>query len=433
MECTNAASLSRCERARDFERHFALAGVNLPVTDLPNNPTPARRPKVLMAMSGGVDSSVGAALLQQQGYDVVGCFMRLGSPGDVIDELVPYADEDGGACDPRKVKLGHQGCCSVSDAADARLVAAQLGIPFYVCNFKKDFGRIMDYFADEYGAGRTPNPCVRCNDWLKFGKLHEYAKQIDADFVASGHYAQVLGEGESRRLERGVDDDKDQSYVLFGAARAKLREMLLPVGHLRKPELRQIAADLKLPVFNKPDSQEICFVPDNDYAKFVERRRPGTAKPGPLVDPEGKVVGEHGGHHNFTIGQRRGVGIALGYPIFVVHKDAASNTVMVGPREMLDSTKCLAGEANWLMDVSAGEWQRCFAKYRYGADAVAARFRLLDDRDSGLPATHSGRVGRFEVEFDGPQRSVTAGQALVIYDEGNRVVVGGGWIEGAGG
>ena len=208
-------------------------------------------------MSGGVDSSVAAALLQAQGHEVVGVFMRLGSPGETIDELQPF-DTAGGSCDPQKVKIGHQGCCSINDAADARSVAAHLGIPLYVCNFKKDFGRIIDYFVDEYARGRTPNPCVRCNDWLKFGKLHEYARQIGAEAVASGHYARVVGAEEhglplrgqaeapgagetGRRLLRGVDDGKDQSYVLFGIARDRLSEMLLPIGGYTKPEIRAIA------------------------------------------------------------------------------------------------------------------------------------------------------------------------------------------------
>ena len=181
-----------------------------------------------MAMSGGVDSSVAAALLVREGYEVVGCFMRLGTPGESLDELEqfdPTPDDDG------RVRIGHKGCCSINDAADARLVAARLSIPFYVCNFKKDFGRIIDYFVDEYTAGRTPNPCVRCNDWLKFGKLHTYAMQIDAEFVASGHYARISTKGGGKaRLLRGVDRDKDQSYALFATPADRLREMLFPIG-----------------------------------------------------------------------------------------------------------------------------------------------------------------------------------------------------------
>src|SRR5262245_27589929 len=200
-------------------------------------------------MSGGVDSSVAAALLLREGYEVVGCFMRLGSPGENLDELIedsvsrPSGSGQCAADGPlphgrgtdhrgtdRKIRIGHQGCCSINDAADARFVAAKLGVPFYVCNFKKDFGRIIDYFVGEYNAGRTPNPCVRCNDWLKFGKLHEYAKQIGAQFVASGHYARIAHSNVKPRLLRGIDHTKDQSYVLFGAPRERLSEMMLPIG-----------------------------------------------------------------------------------------------------------------------------------------------------------------------------------------------------------
>lgn len=392
----------------------------------------ARKPKVLVAMSGGVDSSVAATLLLREGYDVVGVFMRLGSPGERIDELQPM---DEPVCDPRTIKLGHQGCCSVSDAADARLVAAKIGVPFYVVNFKKDFGRIMDYFAAEYAAGRTPNPCVRCNDWLKFGKLHEYAKQIDADFVASGHYARVEASG--TRLMRGLDADKDQSYVLFGVPRDQLSHMMLPIGGLRKPRVRELAHEFGLPVFNKPDSQEICFVPDNDYAGFVEKRRPELAAAqtgGEVLDPEGRVVGRHAGQHRFTIGQRRGVGVALGYPVFVVGKNPAENTVTIGPREMLMSSQCEAGEANWLTDPPPpGEWRKCLAKYRYNTDAVAAEFAVSPSSAEAVTTaspSYSGRTGHFQVRFEYPQEAVTPGQAIVLYDRVEpEWVLGGGWIE----
>ena len=188
--------------------------------------------KVLVAMSGGVDSSVAAAVLQRAGYEVVGCFMRLGSPGEDLG-IAPASE-----C---TAKIGKQGCCSINDAADARQVAAQLGIPFYVCNFRKDFGRIITYFADEYAEGRTPNPCVRCNDWLKFGKLHEYAAQVGASWVASGHYARVVETAEGAGLFRGVDAGKDQSYVLFGAPRERLSRMMFPIGGLPKSEVRGMA------------------------------------------------------------------------------------------------------------------------------------------------------------------------------------------------
>ena len=372
-------------------------------------------------MSGGVDSSVAAAMLQRQGYDVVGCFMRLGSPGETLDELIPDTCTQSSVLSPQtSAKVGHQGCCSITDAADARLVAAKLGIPLYVCNFKKDFGRIMNYFVDEYAGGRTPNPCIRCNDWLKFGKLHDYARQIGADFIASGHYARV----EDGRLLRGLDHSKDQSYVLFGVPRDRLSHMLLPIGAMQKPEVRRLAEELALPVFNKPDSQEICFIPDNDYAGFVERRRPELASAGSVVDASGAVVGEHGGQHRFTVGQRRGVPVALGRRVYITGRDARTNTVTIGSRDDLATRGCTVGESNWLVDPREGP---CLAMYRYNSRPVPARVLLLPD--GGSP-THSGRTGRFRVEFTEPQTAVAPGQALVLYDE-HDAVLGGGWIESA--
>jgi len=365
-------------------------------------------------MSGGVDSSVAAALLRERGCDVVGVFMRLGSPGE---ELETGAD----SCDP--VRIGHKGCCSINDAADARLVAAQLGIPFYVLDFKREFGRIIDYFVAEYAAGRTPNPCVRCNDWLKFGRLHEYARQIGADFVASGHYARIepdpLNESGANdggfRLLRGIDAHKDQSYVLFGAVREALGRMILPIGTMHKDETRDTARRLGLPVFDKPDSQEICFVPDDDYAGLVERKMPELAREGDILDTSGAVVGTHAGQHRFTIGQRRGVGVAFGRPIYVVGKSPEANTITVGERNDLLASGCVAGEANWHADPARfSEWTPCLAQHRYNADAVEGEARAAPDKTS------------FEVRFCSPQPAVTPGQAIVLYDAD--AVLGGGWI-----
>ncbi len=386
--------------------------------------------KVLVAMSGGVDSSVAAGLLKEQGAEVVGCFMRLGSPGETIDEMVPY-DSEGVSCDPAKVKIGHQGCCSINDAADARHVAAMLDVPLYVCNFKKDFGRIIDYFVDEYANGRTPNPCVRCNDWLKFGKLHEYAKQIGADFVASGHYARVDRSGSVPLLRRGRDLSKDQSYVLFGAPRDRLSEMILPVGEYEtKAEIRAIGRRLGLPVFDKPDSQEICFVPDNDYAGLVERRRPGLSEPGAIVDRGGNRLGGHGGQHKFTIGQRRGVGVALGHPIYVIDKRPETNEVVVGGAADLLASSCAVREPNWLVDPPApGEWTQVRAQHRYNSDPARARVRVVEDGTDPGGGGPSGRTGAFEIEFAQPERAVTPGQAVVLYDaHDDSLVLGGGWI-----
>jgi tRNA-specific 2-thiouridylase len=360
---------------------------------------------VLVAMSGGVDSSVAAALLQQRGYDVVGCFMRLGSPGESFDELQP----DDGAT----IRIGHQGCCSINDAADARLVAAQLGIPFYVCNFKRDFGRVIDYFVGEYNAGRTPNPCVRCNDWLKFGKLHDYAVQIGAAYVASGHYARIGGGNGRPRLLRGRDRDKDQSYVLFGAPAGRLGQMLLPIGDHRKADVRRIAAEFGLSVHDKPDSQEICFVPDNDYATLVRDRAPGAMATGDIVDTAGRVLGEHAGHQHYTIGQRRGLGVALGLPLYVVDKDATANTVTVGTRQQLLAGGCRAAETNWFVEPQTGEWIDCAAMIRSNAEPSPARVRR-----TGADA--------LDVRFAEPQFAVAPGQAVVCYD-GDAVLCG-GWI-----
>ncbi|MCH2161173.1 MAG: tRNA 2-thiouridine(34) synthase MnmA [Phycisphaerales bacterium] len=361
--------------------------------------------KVLLAMSGGVDSSVAAALLRREGYEVVGVFMRLGSPGEALDEMIP-----GESCG---VRIGKQGCCSVGDAEDARTVAARLDIPFYVVNFRKEFGRIIDYFVAEYDAGRTPNPCVRCNDWLKFGRLHEYAEQVGASRVASGHYACIEDTPGGPRLLRGLDAGKDQSYVLFGTPRERLREMLLPIGNMHKADVRALAEELELPVFNKPDSQEICFVPDNDYAGLVERRSGTGVEPGRILDTSGKVVGEHPGHQHFTIGQRRKVGVAFGHPIFVVEKNPDTNEVVVGPREALAAEGCRATDTNWLVDPPQA-WRSCEVRIRYNSEPVPAEVRVEADN-------------RLEVRFESPQDAVAPGQAVVCYD--GREVLGGGWIE----
>ncbi len=379
---------------------------------------PQKQVKILVAMSGGVDSSVAAALLKRQGHEVVGCFMRLGSPGETLDELLPDNEQ---ACDSVKLKIGHQGCCSINDAADARLVAARIDIPFYVCNFKKDFGRIIDYFVDEYNAGRTPNPCVRCNDWLKFGKLHTYAKQLGAEFVASGHYAQIdRSDPDHPMLLQAVDKDKDQSYVLFGAPQERLGEMLLPIGGYQKSKVRSLAKEFDLPVFDKPDSQEICFVPDNDYAGLVKRRTPEAVTAGAIVDTKGEHIGEHPGHQHFTVGQRRGLAIAAGHPLYVVSKDSQANQITVGEREDLESIGCFASECNWFIQPKNDDWITCTAKIRYNAQPVPAKVRNLIGKD--LDSEGDG----LEVRFDESQFAVAPGQAVVCYKD--EMVICGGWI-----
>jgi tRNA-specific 2-thiouridylase len=364
--------------------------------------------KVVVAMSGGVDSSVAAALLLRQGYDVIGVFMRLGSPNGV------EAPEE--TCSPAAAK-GKQGCCSVLDAADARRVAGMLDVPFYVLNFQEDFGRVIDYFVSEYNLGRTPNPCVRCNDWLKFGRLAQYAKAVGADFVASGHYARIGVDPATgnKALLRGLDHRKDQSYVLFGMSQTTLEHTLLPIGGYEKSAVRAIAEELKLPVFNKPDSQEICFVPNQDYAGLVQRRSPETFSRGELVTSSGEVVGEHQGHQHFTIGQRKGVGVAFGYPIYVVDINAENNRVTLGEKSELLKRGLIAHQINLLSERVSSSPLRCSAKIRYNHDPRPAMVE---------------RTGADEicVRFDEPQSAITPGQAVVLYD--GDVVLGGGWIDG---
>ena len=391
--------------------------------------------KVVVAMSGGVDSSVAAALLLEQGFEVVGCFMRLGGEDSVEERPSPQPPTAAGLRSPERrgggeasnCKVSHgpvavnpktgnrQGCCSVNDSADARLVAAILGVPFYVLNFKRDFGRIMDYFVAEYNAGRTPNPCVRCNDWLKFGKLADYARSIDADYIASGHYARIDRAGDRVRLLRGVDHHKDQSYVLMGMKREQLERMLLPIGGMEKPETRRLAREKGLPVFDKPDSYEICFVPDNDYRGFLERRAPEAFHAGQVLNRDGRVIGEHPGHQHYTIGQRRGLSVTLGHPIYVVDKDPAANTITVGEREALLAEGLLAGETNWLIEPPA-EPMRCAVKIRSNSPPVPG-------------AVWATGPDELELRFDEPQSAVTPGQAVACYV--GEELVGGGWIRGA--
>lgn len=371
----------------------------------------ASREKVVVAMSGGVDSSVAAALLQRQGYDVMGVFMRLGTP--------PGVEQPAETCEPGAAKH-KQGCCSVLDADDARRVAGLLDIPFYVLNFQEDFGRVINYFVDEYNRGRTPNPCVRCNDWLKFGKLARYAEAVGARYVASGHYARVDVDPATGRkaLMRGLDHKKDQSYVLFGMSRDTMEHTLLPIGGYEKHEVRALAEELNLPVFNKPDSQEICFVPNNDYAGLVKRRSPDTFRTGELVTTDGAVVGQHEGHQHFTIGQRKGVGVAFGHPIYVVDIDHQSNRVTLGSKEETLRSSLVADQLNLLTDrlLNPDDRIQCEAKIRYNHMPQPAVAEIV-----GPDELH--------VTFAEPQTAITPGQAVVLYD--GDVVLGGGWIQRA--
>ena len=364
--------------------------------------------RVVLAMSGGVDSSASALLLRQQGHEVVGLFMRSGAAEESCsldpDDPLPIVS-------PRAHK---QGCCSAADAADARRVADHLDIPFHALNFRDEFGRIKDYFADEYLQGRTPNPCVMCNVWLKFGRLWEFAQQIGAAAIATGQYAQEVrrGDGDSPALARGRDRSKDQSYVLFGIDREILQHVLFPVGDRTKPEIRDLARQTGLSTADKPDSQEICFIPDNDYAGFLGRYRGHVETAGELVDTAGRVLGRHEGYERFTIGQRRRLGVTFGEPRFVVRIEPETCRVVIGTHDELGRRRLEADRLNWLVDPPAGPVE-CEAQIRY------------QHRPARCTATVTG-PDRLSVEFESPQYGVAPGQAVVLYARDQ--VLGGGWI-----
>ncbi|MBW7904160.1 MAG: tRNA 2-thiouridine(34) synthase MnmA [Phycisphaerae bacterium] len=384
----------------------------------------SRNGKVIVAMSGGVDSSVAACLLKSQGYECVGVFMRVGAAPEDEPEACPPSAGGPAACDalgptgtqaPAR-RLRH-GCCSATDALDARSVANRLGIPFYALNFRKDFERIIDYFVDEYARARTPNPCVRCNIELKFGKLLRYADAMDAQFVATGHYARVLRPpGGPPRLARSANTAKDQSYVLFGVRREDIGRCLFPLGEIAdKAEVRRLAAELGLRVHDKPDSQEICFVPGHDYRALLDRRRPGLRRPGELRDAAGNILGRHEGVPSYTIGQRRGLGVALGTPAYVTRLDVLSNTVTLGPYAELLASQLVAEDVNWLVDPPATDREAAAnIKIRHMHAPAPGRIRRLAD-------------DRVRAEFATAQAAVTPGQAAVFYDEAG-FVLGGGWI-----
>jgi tRNA-uridine 2-sulfurtransferase len=384
----------------------------------------SRNGKVIVAMSGGVDSSVAACLLKEQGYDCIGVFMRVGAAAEEPEVCQVPADGAAGltgatSSTPPRRNLKH-GCCSATDAMDARVIAGRLGVPFYALNFRADFEQIIDYFVDEYGHGRTPNPCVQCNIHLKFGKLLRYADAMDAEFVATGHYARVFREdGVAPRLARGVNLAKDQSYVLFGIRRDDIGRCLFPIGDFPdKGVVRGIAENLGLRVHDKPDSQEICFVPENDYRRLLAQREPELlTQPGVIQDQTGRQVGEHTGVAGFTIGQRRGLGIAVGLPIYVTRIDAETNTVTVGGRQDLDAPGLIADRMNWLVDAPPiDEPRSVYAKIRHMHTPAAATLTRRANET-------------VEVRFETPQSAVTPGQAAVFYDAD--VVLGGGWIDRA--
>jgi tRNA-specific 2-thiouridylase len=358
-------------------------------------------------MSGGVDSSVAAALLVEQGHEVIGVSMQL------------YDQTDGNRT--------FGSCCTLDDLHDARRVAAAIDIPHYVLNFERQFNeQVVSNFVHEYAAGRTPLPCAHCNSDLKFSTLLERACGFGADRVATGHYARVDCDAATGRhvLRRGVDAAKDQSYFLFSLTQDQLARAVFPVGDRPKEAVREYARRRNLPVADKPDSQEICFIPDNDYARFVTARAPHAADArGTIVDEGGRVLGRHEGVHRFTVGQRKGLGLSgrsgalaglSGAPVYVLALDAADQRVVVGPKAALERTTLTASEVNWITGEPAGP-MRVTAQIRHRHTPAPATVRSIE------PAV------RASLTFDAPQIAVTPGQAVVFYQDD--VVVGGGWID----
>jgi tRNA-specific 2-thiouridylase len=346
-------------------------------------------------MSGGVDSSVAAALLAEQGHDVIGLSMQ----------LYPQGDEG-----------RHFGsCCTLDDLNDARRVASVVGFPHYILNFEQQFrDTVISNFVNEYASGRTPLPCAHCNSDLKFSTLLERAQGFGAATVATGHYAQVEHSGQRWLLKRSVDREKDQSYFLFSLTQDQLASAMFPVGALTKPQVRREARRLALQVAEKPDSQEICFVPDGDYASFVAKRDPAVVGGGAIVAENGVQLGTHSGIHRFTIGQRKGLGISASTPLYVLHINADSGAVTVGPKSSLERMTLTASGVNWVSVDAPFTWLTVVAQIRHRHEPASARVRALDG-------------GRAELEFDAAQSAITPGQAVVFYQDD--VVVGGGWIE----
>ncbi len=353
--------------------------------------------RVIVAMSGGVDSSVAAAMLVDAGHEVIGVTLNV-------------EQERGGAEDRA------DGCCSLASIEDARRVADQIGIPHYSLNFRERFARmVVNDFVAEYERGRTPNPCVRCNQHIKFDGILDRLGGLDADFVATGHYARVEHGAQSRRarLLRALDGAKDQSYVLYPVQQATLRRVLFPLGNLQKADVRAIARARGLRTAEKPESQEICFVTGGHYGSFVAEHASAPVRRGPIVTADGQVVGEHRGLIYYTIGQRRGLGVNGADPRYVVDLDPTRNAVVIGRRELLDSTGCVVDAVNWVSIEPPRASLRCEVRVRAHAPVTQAAMHVRPD-------------GSVALEFDEPQRAVAPGQAAVFYD--GDYVLGGGTI-----
>lgn len=354
---------------------------------------------VMLGMSGGVDSSVAAAVLKDQGYEVVGVTMQ----------IWPDMQEE------RKQTEG--GCCSLSAVDDARRVADRLGIKYYVLNFKDIFQeKVIDYFTDEYLKGRTPNPCIACNRFVKFEALLQKAVSMGMDYIATGHYARRTYDETSGRylLKKSATAQKDQTYALYTMTQDQLSRTLFPIGEFEKSQVRALAKELGLPVATKPDSQEICFVEDNDYGRYISENTDADIKPGYFVDTQGNRLGMHKGIIHYTVGQRKGLGISFGKPKFVVAIRPEDNTVVLGDADEVFSSVLTASDLNFITIDELKDEMRVTAKIRYSAREASATIRPLPDK-------------RAEVKFDEPQRAITPGQAVVFYN--GDIVVGGGIID----